>query len=150
MPMKISEIMTSDVEVVTPEQPMQQAARLMLQIDAGVVPVQDGESLIGIVTDRDIAVRGVAEGRAPETPIREVMSEKPLFCFDDDEVRDVAMKMSEAQVRRFPVLSREAQKLVGIVSLGDLTRAADQGQAAAAALDGISEPGGHHNQSEQA
>lgn len=146
--MKISEIMTSDVEVVTPEQPMQQAARLMLRIDAGVVPVQDGDSLIGIVTDRDIAVRGVAEGRAPETPIREVMSEKPLFCFEDDEVREVAMKMSEAQVRRFPVLSREAQKLVGIVSLGDLTKA-DQGQAAAAALDGISEPGGAHNQSEQ-
>ena len=147
--MKISEIMTSDVEVVTPEQPMREAARLMLQADAGVVPVQEGDRLIGMVTDRDIAVRGVAQGRGPETPVREVMSEKPLFCFEDQDVDEVAMQMSEAQVRRFPVLSREGEKLVGIVSLGDLTTIEDEGQAAGAALDGISEPGGAHNQSRE-
>jgi CBS domain-containing protein len=128
--MKISEIMTSDLEVVTPEQPMQEAARLMLQADAGVVPVQEGDKLIGMVTDRDIVVRG-----------------KPLFCFDDEDVDDVAIQMSEAQVRRFPVLSREEQKLVGIVSLGDLTKVEDEGQAAEAALTGVSQPGGEHNQS---
>jgi CBS domain-containing protein len=147
--MKISEIMTSDVEVVTPEQPMQEAARLMLQADAGVVPVQEGDKLIGMVTDRDIAVRGVAEGLGPDTPVRDVMSGKPLFCFDDEDADDVAVQMSEAQVRRFPVLSREEQKLVGIVSLGDLTKMEDEGQAASAALDGVSEPGGEHNQSQE-
>ena len=147
--MKISEIMTSDVEVVTPEQPMQEAARLMLQVDAGVMPVREGDRLVGMVTDRDIAVRGVAEGLGPDTPVRDVMSSKPLFCFDDEDVDEVAIQMSEAQVRRFPVLSREEQKLVGIVSLGDLTRIEDEGQAAATALDGISEPGGDHNQSEE-
>ena len=147
--MKISEIMTSDVEVVTPEQPMREAARLMLQVDAGVMPVREGDRLVGMVTDRDIAVRGVAEGRGPDTPVRDVMSSKPLFCFDDEDVDEVAIQMSEAQVRRFPVLSREEQKLVGIVSLGDLTRIEDEGQAAGTALDGISEPGGDHNQSEE-
>lgn len=147
--MKISEIMTSEVEVVNPEQPIQEAARLMLQADAGIVPVQEGDRLIGMVTDRDIAVRGVAEGRGPDTPVREVMSEKPLFCFDDEDVDDVAIQMSEAQVRRFPVLSWEEQRLVGIVSLGDLTKVEDEGQAAEAALTGISQPGGDHNQSRE-
>ena len=147
--MKISEIMTSDVEVVTPEQPMQEAARLMLRVDAGAVPVQEGDKLIGMVTDRDIAVRGVAEGRGPETAVRDVMSGKPLFCFDDEDADEVAIQMSNTQVRRFPVLSREEQKLVGIVSLGDLTRMKDEGQAAEAALTGISEPGGEHNQSQE-
>jgi CBS domain-containing protein len=147
--MKISEIMTSDVEVVSPEQPMQEAARLMLQADAGVVPVQEGDKLIGIITDRDIAVRGVAEGRGPDTPVRDVMSEKPLFCFDDEDVDEVAIQMSNTQVRRFPVLSRDEEKLVGIVSLGDLTKVEDEGQAAETALSGVSEEGGSHNQSRE-
>lgn len=147
--MKVSEIMTSDIEVVTPEQPMQEAARLMLSADAGVVPVREGDKLIGMVTDRDIAVRGVAEGLGPDTPVRDVMSGKPLFCFDDEDVDDVAIQMSEAQVRRFPVLSREEQKLVGIISIGDLTKVDDEGQAAEAALSGVSQPGGDHNQSQE-
>jgi CBS domain-containing protein len=147
--MKVSEIMTSDLEVVSPQQPIQEAARLMLQADAGVVPVQDGDQLIGIVTDRDIAVRAVAEGRGPETPVSEVMSGKPLFCFEDQNVDDVAILMSDAQVRRFPVVSRKDQKLVGIVSIGDLTKMNDEGQAAEVALSGVSEPGGEHNQSQE-
>ena len=147
--MKVSEIMTSDVEVVSPEQPMQEAARLMLQADAGVVPVQEGDKLIGMITDRDIAVRGVAEGRGPDTPVRDVMSGKPLFCFADEDVDDVAIQMSDAQVRRFPVLSREGQKLVGIISIGDLTKVDDEGQAAEAALTGVSQDGGEHNQSQE-
>jgi CBS domain-containing protein len=147
--MKVSEIMTSELEVVTPEQSIQDAARLMLQADAGVVPVQEGDKLIGMVTDRDIAVRAVAEGRGPDTPVSEVMSGKPLFCFDDEDVDDVAIQMSDAQVRRFPVLSRQEQKLVGIVSIGDLTKVDDEGQAAEAALTGVSQPGGEHNQSQE-
>jgi CBS domain-containing protein len=147
--MKVSEIMTSNLEVVTPDQPIQDAARLMLSADAGIVPVQEGDKLIGMVTDRDITVRAVAEGRGPDTPVSEVMSGKPLFCFDDEDVDDVAIQMSDAQVRRFPVLSRQEQKLVGIISIGDLTKVDDEGQAAESALTGVSQPGGEHNQSQE-
>jgi CBS domain-containing protein len=146
--MKVSEIMSSDVQVISAEQPIQEAARLMMDADTGALPVGDGERLIGMVTDRDIAVRGVAEGRGPETPVRDVMSERPLFAWDDQDVDEVALQMSDAQVRRMPVLSRDGERLVGIVSLGDLARS-DRDDAAQAALEGISEPGGEHNQSEQ-
>jgi CBS domain-containing protein len=146
--MKVSEIMSSDVQVISAEQPIQEAARLMMDADTGALPVGDGERLIGMVTDRDIAVRAVAEGRGPETPVRDVMSERPLFAWDDQDVDEVALQMSDAQVRRMPVLSREGERLVGIVSLGDLARS-DRDDAAQAALEGISEPGGEHNQSEE-
>lgn len=146
--MKISEVMTPNPEVVTPEQPIQEAARRMLDADTGALPVGDGERLIGMVTDRDITVRAVAEGRGPDTPIREVMSEKLLFAWDDQDVDEVAIQMSDAQVRRFPVLSREGERLVGIVSLGDLAQSSDS-DAAEVALSGVSEPGGEHNQSQE-
>ena len=144
--MKVSECMSRDVQTVTADQPIQEAAQFMLRADAGSMPVCEGGRLIGMVTDRDIAVRAVAEGRGPDTPVREAMSEEVLCCYDDDEVEEVAMKMSDAQVRRFPVLSRDGHRLVGIVSLGDLSRS-DQGEAATVALDGITDPGGEHNQS---
>ena len=146
--MKVSEIMSSDVQVISAEQPIQEAARLMMDADTGALPVGDGERLIGMVTDRDIAVRAVAEGRGPETPVRDVMSERPLFAWDDQDVDEVALQMSDAQVGRMPVLRREGERLVGIVSLGDLARS-DRDDAAQAALEGISEPGGEHNQSEE-
>ena len=145
--MKISECMTRDVQVATPDQPIREAAQFMLREDAGVMPVCDGERLVGMVTDRDIAVRGVAEGLGPDTPVRQVMSEDALFCWEDDDVEDVAAKMSDAQVRRFPVMSRESQRLVGIVSLGDLSQSAHD-EAAQTALEGITEPGGERSQSE--
>jgi CBS domain-containing protein len=144
--MKVSECMSRDVQVVKPDQPIQEAAQFMLRSDAGAMPVCDGERLVGMVTDRDIAVRAVAQGRGPETPVREAMTDHVDYCFEDDEVEEVAMKMSDAQVRRFPVLSRQDKRLVGIVSLGDLSRS-DQGQAATVALEGITDPGGEHSQS---
>ena len=144
--MKVAEFMTRDVEVVGPDQPIRDAAQFMLRADAGAMPVSEGNRLIGMVTDRDIAVRAVAEGRGPDTPVREVMTGDVICCFDDDEVEEVAMKMSDAQVRRIPVLSREGESLVGIVSLGDISRS-DQSQAATVALEGITDPGGEHNQS---
>ena len=144
--MKVSEIMSSNVQVVTAEQPIQEAARLMMDADTGVLPVGDGDRLIGMVTDRDITVRAVAQGRGPDTPVREVMSERPLFAWDDQDVDDVATQMSDAQVRRMPVLSRDGERLVGIVSLGDLARS-DREDAAQTALEGVSEHGGEHNQS---
>ena len=144
--MKVADCMTRDVQIVKPDQPIQEAAQFMLRSDAGSMPVCDGERVIGMLTDRDIAVRAVALGRGPDTPVREAMTDHVDYCFDDDDVEEVAMKMSDAQLRRFPVLSRQDNKLVGIVSLGDLSRS-EQGQAAAVALDGITDPGGAHNQS---
>ncbi|MFN3946016.1 MAG: CBS domain-containing protein [Allosphingosinicella sp.] len=144
---KVSECMTREIDVVKPDQPIQEAAQFMLRSDAGAMPVCDGDQLIGMVTDRDIAVRAVAEGRGPDTPVRDAMSGDILFCFEDDDVEDVAIKMSDAQVRRFPVLSRD-KKLVGIVSIGDLARS-EKGEAAKVALDGVTDPGGEHNQSAQ-
>jgi len=146
--MKIAEIMSSDVQLITPDRPIQEAARLMISGDTGALPVGDGGRLIGMVTDRDITVRAVAEGRGPETPVREVMSEKLLFAWDDQDVEEVAIQMSDAQVRRMPVLSREGERLVGIVSIGDLATQGDS-KAAETALSGISEPGGEHNQSQE-
>ncbi len=144
--MKVSELMTTSVRTVNPDQPMREAAQFMLSEDAGSMPVCDGERLVGMVTDRDIAVRGVAEGLGPDTPVREVMTGETLFCWDDDDVDTVAAKMSDAQVRRFPVVSRGDERLVGIVSLGDLSQG-DHDAAAETALEGITEPGGPRSQS---
>lgn len=146
--MKIAEVMTPSPEVVTPEQPIQEAARRMLDADTGALPVGDGQRLIGMVTDRDITVRAVAEGRGPDTPVREVMSEKLLFAWDDQDVDEVAMQMSDAQVRRMPILSRQGEALVGMVSIADLVQS-NQGEAAGVAVAGVTEPGGEHNQSQE-
>lgn len=144
--MKISEYMTDDVETVTPEQSIREAARFMLRADAGSMPVCDGDKLIGMITDRDIAVRAVAEGRGPDTPVREAMTDEILYCYDDDDVDDVALQMSNKQVRRFPVVSREDKRLIGIVSLGDLSRMGER-ETAAKVMEGVTDPGGMHNQS---
>ncbi|NUQ19041.1 MAG: CBS domain-containing protein [Sphingomonas sp.] len=142
--MKVSEVMTRDVQTIRPDQPVQQAASFMLSADAGSVPVIDGDRLIGMITDRDIAVRGVAKGYGPDTPVRELMTDDIICVREDDDVDDVASKMSEAQVRRLPVID-DQERLCGIVSLGDLSRDADE-DAASEALEGVSEPGGKHQQ----
>ena len=146
--MKVSECMTRDVQVATPDQPIREAARFMLRADAGSIPVCDGDRLVGMITDRDIAVRAVAEGRGPDTPVQEAMTDHVDYCYDDDAVEDVAVRMSDMQVRRFPVIGRADNRLVGIVSLGDLTRS-DQTEAAKVALDGVTDPGGQHSQSQE-
>jgi CBS domain-containing protein len=142
--MKVSEVMTRDVQTVRPDQPVQQAASFMLSADAGSIPVTDGDRLIGMITDRDIAVRGVAKGHGPDTPVRELMTDDIICVRDNDDVDDVASKMSEAQVRRLPVID-DNQRLCGIVSLGDLSRDADE-DCASEALEGVSQPGGQHQQ----
>src|SRR4051812_46216041 len=144
--MKVSECMSSDVRTISPDQPIREAAQFMLRDDAGAMPVGEGDRLVGMVTDRDIAVRAVAAGRGPDTPVRDVMTDEVVYCFDDDEVEEVALKMSDRQVRRMPVLSREDESVVGIVSLGDISRS-EQSEAASVALDGITDPGGEHSQS---
>jgi CBS domain-containing protein len=98
--MKISEVMTSDVETVKPNQIHQGGRRLHAARDAGSIPVCDGELLQGMITDRDIAVRAVAEGLGPDTPVTEIMTSDVLYAFEDDDIQDVAAQMSKAQVRR--------------------------------------------------
>ena len=142
--MKISEVMTRDVQTVRPDQPVQEAASFMLSADAGSIPVTDGDRLIGMITDRDIAVRGVAKGYGPDTQVRELMTDEVICAREDDNVEDVASRMSSAQVRRLPVIDGD-ERLCGIVSLGDLSRDADE-DSAAQALEGVSERGGKHQQ----
>ena len=142
--MKISECMTSDVQTVTPEQPIREAAQFMLRADTGVLPVVDSDNLIGMITDRDIAVRGVAEGHGPDTLVRELMTNDVIAARSDEDVDEVAVRMSEAQIRRLPVID-EHERLCGIISLADITQKAEEGTAELA-LDGITEPGGDHQQ----
>jgi CBS domain-containing protein len=142
--MKVSEVMTRDVQTVRPDQTAREAASFMLSADAGAIPVVDGDRLMGMITDRDIAVRGVAEGHGPDTPVSELMTNDIVAARLEDDTDDVAVRMSEAQVRRLPVID-DQQKLCGIVSLGDLTQKADE-SVAEQALEGITEPGGQHQQ----
>src|SRR6187200_2165313 len=102
--MKISEVMTTDVETVTSDQTAREAAAFMLRADTGSIPVCDGERVVGMITDRDIAVRGVAEGKGPDCPVRELMSSGVVCARDSDDAKSVASMMAEAQVRRLPVL----------------------------------------------
>ena len=142
--MKVSEVMTREVQTVRPDQPVKQAASFMLQADAGSIPVTEGDRLIGMITDRDIAVRGVARGYGPDTPVSELMSNDIVCARDSDDVEEVASKMSQAQVRRLPVID-DQQRLCGIVSIGDLSRGTDN-ESASQALEGVSQPGGQHQQ----
>ena len=142
--MKISEVMTRDVRTVTPDQTAKEAASFMLSEDTGSMPVSDGDRLLGMITDRDIAVRGVAKGYGPDTPVRELMSDDIVSAREDDDVEEVATKMSRAQVRRMPIVDA-SDKLCGIVSLGDLSREGDR-DSADQALQGVSAPGDKHHQ----
>lgn len=144
MTMKISEVMTTEVETIGADQTAREAASFMLRADAGSIPVCDGDRVIGIITDRDIAVRGIAEGRGPDTPVSELMSDGIICAREDEDVATVAQRMSDEQVRRLPVLDAD-DKLCGIVSLGDLAREA-RGETAEQALEGVSSPGGSHQQ----
>jgi CBS domain-containing protein len=142
--MKISECMTCDVQLADSNDTIAEAARLMARIDAGVLPVSSNDRLVGMITDRDIAIRGVAEGKGPEAKVSEVMNAEVKYCFDDQEVDEVLNNMGDLQLRRMPVLNHE-KRLVGIVSLGDLA-ANSQARPAGEALSDISRPGGQHSQ----
>jgi CBS domain-containing protein len=136
--------MTSDVRIVDPDESLQDAAQAMADIDAGILPVGEGDRLIGIITDRDIAVRGVGQGRSPSTKVRDVMSTEVKYCFIDEDADEVLENMAEIQVRRLPVLDRD-KRLVGIISITDF---AGNGEAvhAGEALGDIARPSGLHSQ----
>ena len=142
--MRVAEVMTQDVRLIEPTQTIRDAARLMAEMDAGIMPVREGDRLVGMITDRDIAVRAVAQGRGPDTPVREVMTDEVKYCYEDDDTDDVARNMAAIQVRRLPVLTRD-KRLVGIISLGDMA-VSDEAGKTGEAVAGISQPGGQHSQ----
>jgi CBS domain-containing protein len=142
--MKVSEVMTTEVETISSDQTAREAASFMLRADAGSIPVCEGDKVIGMITDRDIAVRGVAEGRGPDTPVSELMSDGIVCAHEDEDIDTVAKRMSEEQIRRLPVVDSE-ERLIGIVSLGDLARES-RGESAQQALEGVSAPGSQHQQ----
>ena len=146
--MRVSEAMTREVRVASPGQSIREVAKIMAEIDAGAMPVGDNDRLVGMITDRDIAIRAVAQGKGPDTPVREVMStDQVLYCYEDEDLAHVAQNMGQQQVRRLPVVNRE-KRLVGIVSLGNIAQA--ESRAASKAVKGVTKPGAQHNQSQGA
>jgi CBS domain-containing protein len=142
--MRVSEAMTREVRVATPGQSIRDVAKIMAEIDAGAMPVGENDKLVGMVTDRDIAIRGVALGKGPDTPVREVMStEQVLYCYEDDEIEKVAKNMGDEKVRRLPVVNKE-KRLVGIVSIGNIAQR--EVKAVSKAVKGVTKPGGAHQQ----
>jgi CBS domain-containing protein len=139
--MQVSECMTRNVELVTPDTPIRDAARKMASADAGVLPVGEDQRLVGMITDRDIAVRAVAEGLGVDTRVGDVMSSEVKYCYDDADADDVLDNMGKLQLRRMPVVDRD-KRLVGIVSIGDLSKQ-EEGESGEA-LREITQPGGAH------
>ena len=138
--MKVADRMTRNVHLATPDETIAQAAHAMAACDTGALPVGSGGRIVGMVTDRDIALRAVALGKGPDTLVREVMSVGVACCFEDEELDQVARRMAEQQVRRMPVMTRD-HRLVGILSLGDLATGGEAGPAGEA-LRGVSRPCG--------
>ena len=142
--MRVEEVMSHDVYIAHPDHTIQQAARAMCDIDVGALPVGENDHLIGMITDRDIAIRGVGQGKGPKTKVRDIMTKDLKYCFDDQGLDEVTQNMADIQVRRLPVIDHD-KRLVGILSLGDIAMKAD-GKGAIEALSGISRPGGLHTQ----
>ncbi|WP_349617146.1 CBS domain-containing protein [Azotobacter salinestris] len=136
--MKIQDIMTRDVQTIRVDQTLREAAEMMEQIDSGALLVNDGDRLVGMLTDRDIAIRAVAKGKDNDTPVREVMTPNVCYCFEDEDVQHVAENMADIHVRRLPVMNRE-KRLVGVVSLGNIT-ACNSPQISDTVLHGVAQP----------
>lgn len=136
---QLKDLMSRDVKVVGPDMTIKEASRMMREGNFGMLPVEEKDRMIGAISDRDIAIRAVAEGRGSDTKVREIMTGGICWVFEDETVEHAAQLMSERQVRRLPVVNRD-QKLVGIVALGDFAVDRSEIQPAAEALSGISQP----------
>lgn len=136
--MKVSDAMTLEVQLCTPDDTLKDAADAMMTLDVGLLPVTDGNRLVGMVSDRDIATRGVAMGLGPDSQVRDVMTEDVKYCFEDQELEEVTQNMGDIQVRRLPVLNRD-KRLVGIITLADIARI-QSGDGTGEALSQISRP----------
>jgi CBS domain-containing protein len=140
--MKLSEIMTQEVVVIQPDDSIQSAAKKMRDLNIGFLPVCDGEELLGVLSDRDITVRALADGMDATIMLgRDLMTTPAIYCFDDQDVSEAAKIMEENQIRRLVVLSREDNKLVGVISLGDLARK-ETNSLSGQVLQKVSEPDG--------
>ncbi len=142
--MNIRDLMTTDIQKVSPTDTVQQAASFMLSADTGSIPVCEDNRVVGMITDRDIAVRGTAKGLGPNCSVRELMSDDVICASESDDVQAIARQMADRQVRRMPVVDSD-QNLVGMVSLGDLSRQGKE-EAATTALEGVTAKGGQHQQ----
>ena len=137
--MKIQQIMTKKVETAAPTLPIGKAAEKMRDLDIGFLPICDNDKLIGTVTDRDITIKSVAQGRDPRlAPVSEIMSQQVFYCYEDKDVEHCARYMQEKEVRRLVILNRE-KRLVGVVSLGDIAKATGEKQLAGETLGQIAE-----------
>src|SRR5919109_943345 len=140
--MKLSELMTRDVVVIQPDDSVHSAAKKMRDRDIGFLPVCDGETLIGVLSDRDITIRALADGMDLNIMLgRDLMTTPAIYCFEDQDVSEAARIMEENQIRRLVVLSREDKRLVGVVSLGDLARTQTTARSGRI-LQKVSEPNG--------
>jgi CBS domain-containing protein len=142
--MQISEVMTRAVQTTSPDVSVQEAARIMAAIDSGILPVGENDRLVGMITDRDLAVRALAQGKGPDCKVRDVMTPEVKYCFEDEAVAHVARNMAEQKLQRLPVMNRD-KHLVGIVSLGDIAIQGDS-NVVDTAVSGMKEPGGPHTQ----
>ena len=143
--MKVKGAMTREVCIASPDHTLRAAAKRMAENDIGLLPVAENDRLIGMITDRDIAIRGIANGKGPNARVRDAMTEDVKYCFDDEDTGHVARNMADQRIRRLPVLNRD-KRLVGIVSLADIATS-EKPAVSGTALSGISQPGGHHCQS---
>ena len=140
--MQLKEIMTPEVERMQKDLTVQEVAQKMKTLDVGLIPVYNDDRLVGMITDRDITIRAVAEGRDPsKTPVNAVMTPEVVYCYEDQTIDDAAKVMEEQQIRRLIILNRD-KRLVGIVSLGDLTTHRGSKRAASEALEKISQAAG--------
>lgn len=141
--MKVCDVMTKDVQIANPQQTIWEVAKIMADLDIGALPVGENDRLVGMVTDRDIALRAIGCGQGPETKVGDIMSRDVRYCYEDDDLDRIMDDMSDLQIRRLPVISR-GKRLVGIISLGDLALHEDEAKAKAGqTLSHISEHG--HN-----
>jgi CBS domain-containing protein len=139
--MLLREMMTANIEEISADATLMQAAQKMKLLDIGAIPVREKDRLVGIITDRDIAVRAVAEGRDPKKmPVREAMSRDICFCYEDESVESAAKLMEEKQIRRLPIFDRR-ERAIGIVSLGDLAVRNRDDQLSGKVLERVSTPG---------
>jgi len=138
--MQVRDLMTTDVDLVRPDETIRDAAMKMRSLDVGSIPVCDGERLLGMLTDRDITLRAVAEGLDPSsTRVRDAMTADVVYVFEEQDVDEAARKMEERQIRRLPVLNAQ-KRLVGILSLGDLAVGTRDPELAGQTLQEVSEP----------
>jgi CBS domain-containing protein len=136
---KIKDVMSRDVQVISPDAPIAEAAKRMRDGDFGMMPVGENDRLVGAISDRDIVVRGLAEGRDGQAKVRDVMSDRVRWAYDDETVERAALMMAQYQIRRLPVINHD-KRLVGILALADVAVKERKTKPATEALCGISEP----------